>query len=126
MGAVEAAASEPAPGRVADWRAGVGEALTRLRTAFDAHVQVTEAPDGLFAQVVEEEPRLVKRVERLRGEHETITATLATAERQVAGERDPDDVREAVLELLGALARHRHRGADLLHEAFVVDVSVGD
>ena len=107
----------------------MAHALTRFRTAFDAHVDVTESPGGAFDQVIEADPRLAKRVERLRGEHESMAAAVAVVDERLAGVPGPDwadEVRESVLELLGALARHRHRGADLLHEAFVVDISAGD
>ena len=42
-----------------------------------------------------------------------------------SGEQDPppvDAIRTAVLELLGEIARHRQRGADLIFEAYDVDI----
>ena len=124
MVGLEAAVSAPAPGRGDDWRVGVARALTRLRTAFDGHVEVTECEGGVFAQVIEDAPRLVNQVKRLHADHEAIAAALSTVDERLAGDAEP--VRDAALDLLGLLARHRHRGADLLHEAFCVDISVGD
>jgi hypothetical protein len=37
-----------------------------------------------------------------------------------------DRVRRDLLQLLGRLTHHRQLGADLLYEAYVLDVSVGD
>src|SRR5688572_27641906 len=74
MVALEAAVSAPAPGRDEEWRAGVSRALTRLRTAFDSHVEVTESADGVFEQVVEVAPRLANQVKRLHADHEAIAA----------------------------------------------------
>jgi hypothetical protein len=124
MVGLESAVSAPAPGRDDEWRAGVARALTRLRTAFQGHVEVTEADDGVFAQVVEAAPRLANQVKRLHAEHVEIGAALAAVDECLAGDAEP--VRDAALDLLGLIARHRHRGADLLHEAFCVDISVGD
>jgi hypothetical protein len=121
---LEAAISKAAPGRADEWRAGVARALTRVRTAFESHVTTTEADDGVFVQVVEAAPRLSNQVKRLRADHDAIAAALATVDERLGGVAD--DVREAALDLLGQLARHRHRGADLLHEAFSVDISAGD
>ena len=36
------------------------------------------------------------------------------------------DVREEALGLLQAIARHRQRGADLIYEAYSVDIEGGD
>ena len=119
---LEAAVSAPAGGD--DWAAGVARALTRLRTAFEGHVEVTEASDGVFAQVVEAAPRLANEVKRLHADHEAIAAALAAVDGALAA--GAGSVRDAALDLLGLLARHRHRGADLLHEAFCVDISAGD
>jgi hypothetical protein len=121
---LESAVSGPVPGREDQWRAGVARALTRLRTAFDAHVEVTESEDGVFAEVVEAAPRLANQVKRLHADHEDIGAGLAAVDARLHD--DPDGARDAALDLLSLLARHRYRGADLLHEAFCVDISVGD
>ena len=122
MVGLEAAVSAPAAGD--DWGAGVSRALTRLRTAFDSHVEVTESGDGVFEQVVEAAPRLANEVKRLHADHEAIAVGLAAVDGALAS--GAESVRDATLDLLGLLARHRHRGADLLHEAFCVDISAGD
>ena len=39
---------------------------------------------------------------------------------------DVDAVRDEALDLMRALLAHRHRGAELLYEAYQVDISAGD
>ena len=49
----------------------------------------------------------------------------ATA-RRCADVEQVKDVREEALGLLQAIARHRQRGADLIYEAYSVDIEAGD
>lgn len=122
--ALEAALAAPRPGRAAAWTDGVRVALVRVRDAFDAHVLGAESPDGLFEDVVLRAPRLATAVRRLADEHPTISAALDRAFALLgdAGDVDAEGVREATLVLLGLLARHRQRGADLVYEVYAVDI----
>ncbi len=123
---LEAALAAPASG--ARWPEGVGTALSSLRATFEEHVTTTEAPDGIFDQVRDRAPRLSNQIDRLVDEHVTIAAdterlidrfdhapTERTAEETAA-------LREQGLGLLAAIVRHRQLGADLLYEAYNVDV----
>jgi hypothetical protein len=122
--AAEAAIAAPIPGRSADWATRVREALSQLRGSFSEHVVTAEGPDGLFAQLEVRAPRLAHACQRLGDEHATITQALTAAEHALAG--PPDDAREAVLSVLALLARHRQRGADLMYEAYAVDIGGED
>lgn len=132
MVALEAAISAPGPGRPSAWWEGVERALAGVERVFAAHVEVTEGAGGLFEQVVDQAPRLAHAVGRLRQEHAAIRDGLRALTDRPApaasadASEEVERVREEALGLLGQLSRHRQRGADLLHEAFVVDVSVGD
>jgi hypothetical protein len=128
MGGAEAALAAPAAGRAGAWAAGVGAALQALRAAFDTHVEITEGDDGILAEIVRLSPRLDRPVTGLRREHDELrevlheqiaffeTAPVAPDTRWVEARRD------AMTELLGRLARHRQRGADLTYEAYGVDI----
>jgi hypothetical protein len=113
--AAAGAAGDPA------WIDALREALAEVRVVFDAHVEEVEASDGLLAELVAEAPRLSNRVNRLHDEHpelsQRIDACVALLE-----EGDPHEIRGEVLDLLVALARHRHAGADLVYEAYNVDI----
>ncbi|GAA1817144.1 hypothetical protein HC028_21340 [Planosporangium flavigriseum] len=103
-----------------DWRRAVAAELPHLRAAFAAHVELTEGPDGLYAEVLADAPRLVRRVNSLGSEHAAVSAALEALARRV--DADPERVRSWGSDLLRALSSHRQRGADLIHEAYATDL----
>ena len=121
---LEAAIAAPAPGREEAWVTDVRAALDDLAESFTEHVQATEERDGLFDQVRRHAPRLDHQTHRLTDDHATIVTELAAANASL--ERDVAEVRETVLSLLAHLARHRQLGADLVYEAYAVDIGGSD
>lgn len=121
---LEAGIASAAPGREASWTERVGGQLERLADAFADHVEATEGHDGFFELVRRRAPRLDHLCHRLTQDHATIVAELAAA--TAALERGVADAREAVLSLLAHLARHRQLGADLIYEAYAVDLGGSD
>jgi len=124
--ALEAALSAPVAS--SGWPERLGNAVTALRATFDEHVTETEGSGGTIEQLRERAPRLSDRIDLLVEQHVTIPAD---AERlmdrldHLRAERTADEnaaVREQALELLTAIVRHRQLGADLLYEAYDVDV----
>jgi hypothetical protein len=126
--ALENAISSPAAGRIPDWTRLVQKELTSVRDAWDAHLDTTEKPEGLYDEIVSTSPRLAGTVDRLRNEHPDITQGLRQSlERleqvEVGGVAWPlDDARDDLQRLIGRLVRHRQRGADLVWEAYNVDI----
>ena len=125
---LEEAISSPAVGRIPDWTRQVTKELTAVRDAWDQHVDTTEKPDGLYEEIVTTSPRLAGTIDRLRNEHPEIThmvqETLARVEQvEVGGLAWPlDDARNDLQRLIGKLVRHRQQGADLVWEAYNVDI----
>ncbi|HUP85894.1 MAG TPA: hypothetical protein VM143_09530 [Acidimicrobiales bacterium] len=129
VGAVESALSSAARGRVKAWSVELREELASLSESLDAHIESTEAPDGLLADIAAAVPRLAHRVERTRADHTVLRAALATAAAALPdGDDDGDvpDARTRVVELLTAIVHHRHLGADLVYEAYNVDIEASD
>jgi hypothetical protein len=126
VASLEAAMATPAGD--ARWPERLAEALSGLQATLEEHVTATEAPGGIFDEVRDRAPRLVNQVDRLVDEHVTITADAQRLMDRLSGvrvERSPEEttsIREEALELLAAIVRHRHLGADLLYEAYNVDV----
>ncbi len=115
-----AAAPAAAPG----WRSAMSDHLHDVRTALIAHVDEVEGPDGLLARVARDAPHLEPRVERIRQEHgellENVDQVLDVVDPgHGAG---PEAVRAAVLELMTMISSHRQHGADIVYEAWEVDV----
>jgi hypothetical protein len=129
MDRLEAALGTPLPKRERAWLKGVRAAFRELEAAVTDHIAGVEADDGLFAQVRTDAPRLVGMIRRLESDHSELADAV-----QVLGKRltdakpaaNMDRVRRDLLQLLGRLTHHRQLGADLLYEAYVLDVSVGD
>jgi hypothetical protein len=136
LAGVERAISAPAPRRLREWVGEVIGQLERLRDAFVRHVEVTEGPGGLHEEILDAAPRLAAMVDRLKDEHVSINQGIGgrlKELRELGGregvEVEPlhvvDRARRDILALLGRIARHRQRGADLIYEAFEVDIGGG-
>ena len=125
---LEVGISRPATGRTAEWSAQVTKDMVGVRDAFEQHVIVTEKPGGLYEEIMERAPRLVGTVKRLSEEHPTISGSVdALLARLEAGEVDTDTwphdkARDDLQRLIGSVVRHRQRGADLVWEAYNVDI----
>ena len=129
MGELERALAAPASGRPAEWADGVRRALVVLESDFREHIAVTEGPNGLHQDIVAAALRLSNGVERLTLEHGLITEQVNNLLAWFSAPVSPEDIerlREGATSLLGLLVRHRQRGADLIYEAFVVDVGGQD
>ncbi|HEY3501616.1 MAG TPA: hypothetical protein VGN37_02380 [Actinocatenispora sp.] len=115
---VEAAIGAPVG---ADWRGRAAAAVAALRSAFLVHVDDTEGPDGRYADLVTAAPRLAGAVGRLVREHPRIGGELSDLARVLT---DPATARPPVgaAVVLRRLVRHQERGADLLYEAYVIDL----
>jgi hypothetical protein len=125
---LEEAISSPAAGRIPDWTATVLKEMIETRDAFDQHVFVTEKPDGLYDEILERAPRLSGNVRRLREEHPDIVAAshelIARLEQVEIGSEawGVEQARDDLQRFIGSVIRHRQRGADLVWEAYNVDI----
>lgn len=124
---VERAISSPAAGRLETWTRDVVKRLTILRDAIDEHIEVTERQDGLYDEILHRAPRLSGHVERLRVEHPSLRdGTIGLIEQfhatQIGDGWSLDDARDDVQRLLGKVVKHRQAGADLVWEAYNLDI----
>jgi hypothetical protein len=129
--ALEAASAAPARGREPAWLAGVHDALVEVGAAFERHIAEVEGPAELFEEVGEAAPHLSNAVAGLRADHLTIRHRIVDAldaVRPRAGAPAPttEAVREAVLGVLDRLMRHRQSGADVVYDAYAVDIGGSD
>ncbi|WP_213453644.1 hemerythrin domain-containing protein [Rhizomonospora bruguierae] len=113
---VEPGPPEALPGRLTT-------AVHALRSSFADHVGATEGPDGLYAELLDQAPRLAPGVTVLVRDHARVAAAIdALAGRLDAPDTDPDELRRRSGRLLRWLCRHRQRGADLVYEAYDTDL----
>jgi hypothetical protein len=125
---LEEALSSPAAGRTADWTGIVVKEMHEVAAAFEQHIVVTEQPDGLYDEILERAPRLAGNVRRLREEHPEITEGIAhmiskLEHVQIGPDTWPvDQARDDLQRFIGSVIKHRQRGADLVWEAYNVDI----
>jgi len=128
---VDLEASLAAPSGRATWVESVRRDLGRVAGALAAHIDEVERPGGIMARIVLDVPHLSSRVAALTGEHPGLTEEVVEVATRLDALGDPpdedeaDELRDAALGLLGALARHRHRGADLVYDAFAIEMGGG-
>ena len=110
------------------WAEDMRAALENLDRALQRHVAEIEDNHGLFSEVLAQAPHLAPVIEDLSKEHEElITRCRQALEVVEVWGRDADgDLKRKVLGLLGRLALHRQSGAELLYDAYNVDVATGD
>jgi hypothetical protein len=126
MGRLEGAVAAPVRAAAGPWLARVVAETAALHEYFVEHLAATEGPDGYYAGLLAEAPRLAGRIRRLEDEHRRMAAAfekVSALEAQDPGdELAVDTLREEVLALLLLFARHRQHGSDLLWEAYGFDV----
>jgi hypothetical protein len=109
----------------------VADALQGLHHAFESHVTEVEHDDGLLARLRADAPRLSNGIERMFAEHLAIGTELdeaASLVERCEGACDTEmveSIREAFVDVLRSISRHRQRGADLVYEAYTVDIGGG-
>lgn len=124
---LERAISRPAVGREADWAGDVVRRLRELAAMIDDHIEMTERPKGLYDEITGRAPRLATKIDQLKAEHpqmrEGTAELLARFESTPVGDAWPvADARNDLQRLLGRLVRHRQLGADLVWEAYNLDI----
>ncbi len=110
-----------------DWRQLVHEATQDLSEALVDHIEQTEGAGDFLDDLVDQAPRLENEANLLRKEHQGLLSEC-TRLMSLTGATTTDvtEIRRVVLVVLGRLVEHRQRGAELLYDAFAVDLGDGD
>jgi hypothetical protein len=125
MSAVEQALAAPTGRGPKGWAERVQAALVELSGDLREHVAITEGPEGIYAELMAQAPRLSGQMDRLTQEHGQIRDSIETLLAEVTAvdvKERSTRVRELGTQLLATLSRHRQRGADLVYEAYQVDI----
>ena len=111
------------------WREHVEDALADLSDALEAHVVEVEAPAGLLAEIIDQAPRLSAQVQLMKDEHTTLMEGVKTLWATVSaspGNNMIEQTRRRSTALLGRLTLHRQHGADLVFDAYNIDIAAAD
>jgi hypothetical protein len=124
---VEKAISRPASGRLDTWTGDVMKRLTVLRDSIAEHIEVTERPEGLYDEILHRAPRLSAQIERLRAEHPGLSEGAGDLLERLHSSPlgsgwTLEEARDDVQRLLGRIVKHRQQGADLVWEAYNLDI----
>ena len=126
---LEEALARPAGQDAKVWSANTAGTVQALSEAFANHAQQSEGPGGLLSEILETAPRLAHGVDRVKQEHRDLLDQISALEDRVRGNEDPAciaGIRDEAAGLLRAIADHRQRGADLIYEAYSVDIEGSD
>jgi len=126
---LERAMAAPAGDDAVAWAADAAPAVEDMRRVLDDHIRETEAPGSFYDDVIEHSPHLVNAAHRLQAEHPPLASSvdaLALELKTVTDDDGVEETRQAALELIKALLQHRHRGAELVYDAYNIDVAPGD
>jgi hypothetical protein len=110
------------------WIEDVHQRATAVREALSAHILEVERDHGIIARILDDQPRLESHGKELVADHPRLAERVDyVLELTTEGAEPPPsetitEVRHAVLELLGVLTRHRQAGADLVFDAYDVDI----
>lgn len=119
------------PGSDPRWSPRVADAMQGLRSAFDGHRAEVEADGGLLIRLQQDAPRLSGKISRVEHEHVTIGLAIDDAVQLISdcggdcGTEAVATIREAAVDVLKAISLHRQQGADLVYEAYHVDIGGG-
>ena len=110
------------------WVEDLARHLRALELALDDHIREVESDQGIIAQILQAVPRLASHAEDLYADHRRLTIEFVEVGDLIRS-FDPDGdgdavraLREAALELIQQLSRHRQRGSDLVYEAYCLDI----
>lgn len=128
MEQLQVAATTPAA--MAGWLDRVSEALDGVADALDRHVGMVEGEDGLLAEITEMAPHLQPAIGQIRADHNELHAqvdsTKLVVKQAPAAADGQEAVRREIRSLLFSLGEHRERGADLVYDAYNVDITAAD
>lgn len=115
--------SRPPAGDLGQWRTELAEAVDLVEEVVAAHIAGTEADDGFFQELLHESGgRLAAAVKRLHRDHERSTELIQQLRDALDAQGDPAALGQLADEVFAQLEAHRHRGADLLWQAYGQDI----
>jgi hypothetical protein len=119
-----------APSDTAAWWIDLASRVDALADAVTELQVRAEGPAGLYADVLDHQPRLASQIRSLTQERAGLADDLARLRRAVSSSMGaPEGVAVAAsstAEVLARVRRHHRRTARIVHEAYQLDLGGGD
>ena len=109
------------------WLENAVQGLAVLRTALNEHISEVDRSDGIIAKALDHAPWLESHAEILRNQHDDLSARVQRLGEILDG-FDTEDatavaiMREESYDLIRHLSRHRQNGAELVYDAYDMDI----
>jgi hypothetical protein len=127
---LELRAGSPAPGREAQWLGQVLHSLDTLEEMLATQHENSADCDSMLSDIQRDQPRLHNRVVQLRRDYRDLHEAVRRLHTQLEATPPDDihfaDVRQQLDRLATEIRYQRAREADLVYEAFNVDLGTGD
>lgn len=107
------------------WTHRLRRELRALSAALAAHIEETRREDGVLREIVEVAPHRARDVDRLIADQAALRAECARLEALLEAGAGVLSLRRRAHLLLQRFELHRHDGADLVFDAFGVDLGGG-
>lgn len=107
------------------WRSDIKREVAALAQGLAAHTRESEARGGILESIEEQAPRLWRKIDFLREDHEQLADSCTAISRAIEQKESDQQVAARCHGLIERLERHRRRGADLVFQAFGVDLGGG-
>jgi small-conductance mechanosensitive channel len=127
---LESFAATAAPGRETDWLSHVRDALRALDAALDEQERNSAVSESPLSGIEHDEPRLWNRVVQLRERYRDLASRVSELRTQLDSPTrdgiDVADIRRRLERVAAELRYQQSREADLVYEAYSVDLGGGD
>lgn len=133
MARLEGSLARPRDRATAVWIAEVRASTDTVEDELVRHIETHEGPGSFHEEVLEAQPHLAPRVNKLQREHATAKTIVAELQETLLSAQDAEvpsaaatEIRKLGSELLMLLVRHRQSGADLVWESVNLDLGSGE
>jgi hypothetical protein len=101
----------------------LADALEQVSAALAAHIALTEGPNGLHAELLAAAPRLANDIRLLAEDHDFMERLVDSTGLALRSQpTDQQVIDDRVNRLLDRISRHRVRDAEIVYEAYQVDI----
>jgi hypothetical protein len=101
--------------------------LVAVDDALRCHVAAAEGPDGLFTEIDQVRPTMLRRVEKLRDDHCRLMVQSAGLRNMVRAHAvSGSEIRTLTNELLSAIRQHQNEEMDAVYDSINLDIGAGD